>query len=154
MQPTTVAPISGGIVLDQNFAANRIESMRAMGAKNVDPPLARSAYLKNTKTGLVLPWSQGLAEQRDIMVNCDINGNTAPEAWMGSVNPVEYDAAEQAALMQQAMTAISGRNQHEIPMPSAEMNQPVVFPGNARPLEEYFADANMAVVNSLDAMLE
>lgn len=154
MQPTTVAPIPGGVVLDQNFAANRIESMRAMGAKNVDPPLVRSAYLKNTQTGLVLPWTQGLAEQRDIMVNCDVNGNTDPAAWVNSVNPVEYNQAEQDALMQQAMTAISGHNQHEIPMPSTAMNQPVVFPNGARPLDEYMAEANAAMVNGLDAMLE
>lgn len=154
MQPTTVAPISGGVVLDQNFAENRIESMRAMGATNVDPPLARSSFLKNTRTGLVLPWSQGLAEQRDIMVNCDVNGNTDPAAWASSVNPVDYDPDEQNALMQQAMTAISGRNQYEIPMPSAVMNQPVVFPNNAKSLEEHFAEANAAIVNSLDAMLE
>lgn len=154
MQPTTVAPISGGVVLDQNFAENRIASMRAMGATNVDPPLARSAFLKNTKTGLVLPWSQGLAEQRDIMVNCDVNGNTDPVAWMNSVNPVEYNQAEQDALMQRAMTAISGRNAYEVPMPSTEMNQPVVFPNGAKPLEEHFAEANAAIVNSLDALLE
>lgn len=154
MQPTTVAPISGNVVLDQNFAANRIESMRAMGAKNVDPPLARSAYLKNVKTGLVLPWSQGLAEQRDIMVNCDVNGNTDPAVWMSTVNHAEYTKEEQDALMQRAMTAISGHNQHEIPMSSAEMNQPVVFPNGARPLDEYMAEANAAMVNGLDAMLE
>lgn len=154
MQPTTVAPLSGGVVLDQNFAENRVEAMRAMGATNVEPPLVRSAYLKNTKTGLVLPWTPGLAEQRDIMVNCDVNGNTDPAAWMPNVNPVEYNPAEQDALMQKAMTAISGYNQHEVPLPSAEMNQPVVFPNGARPLDEYMAESNAAVVDRLDAMLE
>lgn len=154
MQPTTVSPIPAEQVLDQNFALNRVEAMRAMGAKNVDPPLARSAYLKNIKTGLVLPWSQGLAEQRDIMVNCDVNGNTDPTAWVSSVNPVGYTSAEQDALMQQAMTAIAGRRQYEIPMPTQEMNQPVVFPHGARPMDEYMAEANAAIVDNLDAMLE
>lgn len=154
MQPTTVAPVSGEVVLDQNFALNRVEAMRAMGAKNIDPPLARSAYLKNIKTGLVLPWTPGLAEQRDIMVNCDANGNTDAAAWANTVNPVPYDAHEQDVLMQQAMTAISDRRQHEVPMPSLEINPPVVFPYGARPLDEYMAETNAAIVNGLDAMLE
>lgn len=154
MQPTPVAPLSSGIVLDQDFAANRVEYMRAMGAINIDPPLARSSHLKNIKTGLVLPWSPGLAEQRDIMVNCDANGNTDTAAWAGTVNPVGYTESEQDALMQQAMTAITGYRKHEVPMPSQEMNAPVVFPHSAKPLDEYMAEANAAVVNSLDAMLE
>lgn len=154
MQPTTVAPASPGTVLDQNFAENRVAAMRQMGATNVDPPLARSAYLKNTRTGLVLPWTPGLAEQRDIMVNCDEYGNTDPATWGGTVNPVDYSESEQAELMQQAMTSIAGHRQHEIPMPEAEMNKPVEFPHGARPLEEFMAEANAVIVNELDAMLE
>lgn len=154
MQPTTVAPIDSGAVLDQNFAENRVAAMRAMGATNVDPPLARSAYLKNTKTGLVLPWSPGLAEQRDIMVNCDAHGNTDPAAWAVTVNPAEYTPGEHDALMQQAMTAITGHRQHEIPMPSQEMNAPVVFPQGAKPLDEYMAEANASIVSELEFMLE
>lgn len=154
MQPTTVAPVPGAVVLDQNFAMNRVESMRAMGATNVDPPLARSAYLKNIKTGLVLPWTPGLAEQRDIMVNCDVNGNTDPAAWVSGVNHEAYSPEEQAELMQQAMTAISGHSQYEIPMPSTEMNQPVVFPHDAKPLDEYMAEQNAAVVDKLATLLE
>lgn len=154
MRPTTVSPLPSGQVLDQNFALNRVDAMRAMGAKNVDPPLARSAFLKNINTGLILPWSPGLAEQRDIMVNCDASGNTDPSAWEAGVNPVEYSPTEQDALMQQAMTAIAGRREHEIPMPTREMNQPVVFPYGAKPLDEYMAETNAAVVDNLDAMLE
>lgn len=153
MQPTTVAPIASEVVLDQNFALNRVEAMRAMGAKNVDPPLARSAYLKNIHTGLILPWSPGLAEQRDIMVNCDANGNTDAAAWANTVNPVEYNAQEQDVLMQRAMTAIAGYQQHEIPMPSQEMNPPVVFPMDAKPLDEFMAEKNAQVINILDAAL-
>lgn len=154
MQPTTVSPLPTEQVLDQNFAMNRVEAMRAMGAKNVDPPLVRSAYLKNIQTGLVLPWSQGLAEQRDIMVNCDAYGNTEPAAWLNSVNPVEYSPAEQDALMQQAMISIADRRQHEIPMPTQEMNQSVVFPYGAVPMDEFMSDVNTAIVDNLDAMLE
>ena len=36
IQPTPVAPVAQTIPLDENFAANRVEAMRAMGAKNVD----------------------------------------------------------------------------------------------------------------------
>lgn len=154
MQPTTVSPLPSGQVLDQNFALNRVDAMRAMGAKNVDPPLARSPFLKNINTGLILPWSPGLAEQRDIMVNCDASGNTDPSAWECAVNHVEYSAAEQDALMQRAMTAIAGRREFEIPMPAQEMNPPVVFPHGAKPLDEYMAETNAVVVDNLDAMLE
>lgn len=154
MQPTTVSSVPPDAVLNQEFAENKIEAMRAMGARNVDPPLARSAYLKNAKTGLVLPWSLGLAEQRDIMVNCDEYGNTDPSAWMATVNPVAYDPAEQDALMQQAMTSISGYRKHEIPMPDSTMNKPVAFPHDAKPLDEFMPEANAAMVDSLGIMLE
>lgn len=154
MQPTTVAPLSSNVVLDQNFAENRVEALRAMGATNADPPLVRSAYLKNIKTGLILPWTAGLAEQRDIMINCDVNGNTDPAAWMSSVNTVAYNQAEQDALMQQAMSSISGHWEYEIPMPAAAMNAPVVFPEGARPMDEFMAEANTAMINNLDDMLK
>lgn len=154
MQPTTVSPVPAGVVLDQNFALHRVESMRAMGATNVDPPLARSAYLKNTKTGLVLPWTPGLAEQRDIMVNCDAYGNTDPSTWADSVSVVDFNSNEQDALMQQAMTTIAGYQRHEVIQPEVKMNEPVVFPHEARPLDEYMADVNAAIVDNLDALLE
>lgn len=154
MQPTPVAPVSSDAVLNQEFAAHRVEAMRSMGAKNMTPPLARSAFLKNIKTGLVLPWSEGLAEQRDIMVNCDADGNTEPEAWVDTVNPVAYDRKEQEALLQEAMSTVSGYRKHEILMPDSTMNAPVVFPHDSKPLDEFMAEKNAAIVAGLDAMLE
>lgn len=83
-------PVGGGAALnnaaifDMDDAA-RIAYMKSMGAKNVDPPLVHSSHVKNVKTGLVLPWNEMLAEQRDIMVNCDAYGNTDPSAWMPTV---------------------------------------------------------------------
>lgn len=154
MRPTTVAPVSGGAVLDQNFADNRVEAMRAMGAKNVDPPLARSPFLKNINTGLVLPWSDGLAEQRDIMVNCDAFGNTDPAYWASAVNPEAYSKGEHDELMRQALGAIHGYQQHEAISPGVEMNQPAVFPEGAKPMDEYFAEANAAALDNMENLLE
>lgn len=154
MQPTPVAPLASNVVLDQNFVENRVAAMRAMGATNADPPLVRSPFLKNVKTGVILPWSPGLAEQRDIMVNCDAFGNTDPSYWMTTVNPEAYSDEEQATLMQSAMSAIQGYRQHELPISQPEMNQPVVFPNDAKSMDEYFAETNAAMVNRLDALLE
>lgn len=154
MQPTTVAPIAAGAVLDQDFADNRIAAMRAMGATNVEPPLVRSPYLKNTKTGLILPWSAGLAEQRDIMVNCDAYGNTDPSYWTQTVDATPYNEAEQAALRQQVLREFGGYRQHEMIQPDVVMNAPVVFPEDAKPMDEYFSEANSAIINNLDALLE
>lgn len=84
-------PIAGGpvnnysAVLDMENENERIALMKSMGAKNVDPPLPRSSHLINKKTGLILPWNEMLAEQRDVMENCDANGNTDPAAWMPTV---------------------------------------------------------------------
>lgn len=80
-QPRTVYQENPEIVLDEDFADNRVAKMRELGAVNAAPPLAPSTHLKNKFTGVIFPWSAALAEQRDILVNCDENGNTDPEAW-------------------------------------------------------------------------
>lgn len=97
-------PVGGGAVpnngaifdMDDNA---RIAYMKSMGAKNVDPPLVRSSHVKNVKTGLVLPWNEMLAEQRDIMVNCDANGNTDPSAWLPTVEVGEISDDERMELL-------------------------------------------------------
>lgn len=97
-------PISGGsapsnsAIFDMN-ENERIAYMKSMGAKNVDPPLVRSSHVKNVKTGLVLPWNEMLAEQRDIMVNCDANGNTDPAAWLPTVEVGEISEDERMELL-------------------------------------------------------
>ena len=45
--------------------------------------LARSSHLKNTRTGMVFPWSEILAEQTDIMVNCGVQRGREGQALLG-----------------------------------------------------------------------
>lgn len=119
-QPTPVKAVEPEAILDAGFAAHPYERMTAMGAQNAAPPLPRSSHLKNVKTGLVFPWSPGMAEQRDLLVNCDASGNTDPAAWQATVNPVEYSEEERAEVMRQAYAQI-GKNaeafQHSAPVP-------------------------------------
>ena len=108
-------PIGGGTVpntgaifdLDDNA---RIAYMKSLGAKNVDPPLIRSSHVKNTKTGLVLPWNEMLAEQRDIMVNCDANGNTDPAAWLPTVEVGEISEDERMELLHARSLSVAQGN--------------------------------------------
>lgn len=154
MQPTPVKPAPASIVLDQNFAAHAVEYMRAMGATNTEPPLPRSQFLKNIKTGLVLPWSAGLAEQRDIMVNCDAHGNTDPSAWASTVISSENSEIEQEALHDAAMQAVRGYTPHVVPQ--AEMpppNAPVEMPHGAQHLDEFMAERNQELIGIMEAAL-
>lgn len=109
-------PVGGGAVpnngaifdMDDNA---RIAYMKSMGAKNVDPPLVRSSHVKNVKTGLVLPWNEMLAEQRDIMVNCDANGNTDPSAWLPTVEVGEISEDERMELLHaRSLNVAQGNN--------------------------------------------
>lgn len=93
-----------------------VEALQRTGAMNAQPPLVRSSHLKNKVTGLVLPWNPLIAEQRDIMENCDANGNTDPSAWEGTVDMREYTEADRDAdywaaresVVQQAMQMTDG----------------------------------------------
>lgn len=67
-----------------------LQTLADTKAINAGPVLCRSSHLKNKISGLVLPWNPLLAEQRDIMVNCDAYGNTDPAAWQGTVIDEEY----------------------------------------------------------------
>lgn len=109
----TPAPVKAAepeMLLDAGFAANQFERMAEMGARNAAPPLPRSSHLKNVKTGLIFPWSPGMAEQRDLLVNCDASGNTDPAAWQATVNPVEYSEDERAEVMRQAYASLRQRD--------------------------------------------
>lgn len=154
MQPTPVRPAAASIVLDQDFAANAVEHMRAMGAQNVEPPLPRSAFLKNIKTGLILPWSEGLAEQRDLMVNCDAYGNTDPSAWANTVISAENSREQQLDMHAAALRAVEGYTPYEVPQATQpEMNAPVVMPHGARHLDEYMAERNQELLGIMEAAL-
>lgn len=94
---------------------NDDEMMRALesaGAMNSVPPLQRSSHLKNIQTGVVMPWNPLLAEQRDIMVNCDRTGNTDPAAWASTVVDEELAASEQEKLYWEARQSIVTQAMH------------------------------------------
>lgn len=93
MDPTVEA------LFDSTSEDERIAHLRNMGATNVDPPLRRSSHLKAKRTGRVYPWSEILALQTTLMVNCDASGNTDPAAWEPTVVDADTVAEEQLALI-------------------------------------------------------
>lgn len=154
IQPTPVAPVAQNIPLDENFAANRVAAMRAMGATNVDPPLVRSAYLKNIKTGVVLPWTLGLAEMRDLMVNCDANGNTDPATWAHSVIQGDYSPEEQQALLDEAKKQfIQQATTHAVSVPQPTPND-TTLPFGAERMDQFFEKQSMAMLDKMALELE
>lgn len=158
-QPTPVAPESPQIVLDQNFAENRVEALSRLGAANAGPPLVRSTHLKNKFTGLVLPWSQGLAEQRDLMVNCDASGNTDPAAWESSVNPAEFSMHEREMAYLATMQAVQkSQKEYQQDMPASMkvgLNDPThnTMPFGARPLDAALNERSKQIVQELSALV-
>lgn len=132
--------MNGGSVFTQDDDAARIAYMKALGAVNVDPPLPRSSHLRNKKSGLVLPWNEMLAEQRDIMECCDVHGNTDPRAWMPTVDNTEIDeeARQMEILKAQSLVLAQGKKQssgYEQPHTPVEA-QPMDMPYGAIPLDD------------------
>lgn len=148
VQPQPVTQADPTIVLDQNFAINAVEEMRKLGAKNVAPPLAPSTHLKNIKTGLIFPWTAALAEQRDILVNCDENGNTDPAVWRQTML-TEQDLPDQTDLMQQAYANLC-KPEVRLPQcdgfmqaPPAQINATGQMPHGAQTLDKYLDSVNV-----------
>lgn len=142
-QYVTPQPIDGGApasVFSNDDDASRIAYMKSLGAVNVDPPLPRSSHLKNKKSGLVLPWNEMLAEQRDIMECCDASGNTDPRAWVPTVDnsEVDEDARQAEILRAQSLVLAQGKKQssgYEQPHTPVEA-QPMDMPYGAIPLDD------------------
>lgn len=134
-QPQPVTPADPVIVLDQNFAQHAMEEMRNLGAKNAEPPLAPSSHLKNVKTGVIFPWSAALAEQRDILVNCDENGNTDPAVWKKTLLQ-EQDLPDQSNLMEKAYASLH-KPQNFMQASPPQMNAPAQMPHGAQTLDKY-----------------
>lgn len=155
--PTPVKSVDPATVLDADFAANKNEYMAAMGAKNIAPPLARSSHLKNVKTGLIFPWSPGMAEQRDLLVNCDASGNTDPAAWKATVNPEEYSEEERDAAIRMAYAQIrqsseAGGFQQAPPLSTTTQQG---FPEGVQTLESLrLSGESEAAMSSLENALE
>lgn len=121
--------------------------------------LARSSHLRNKRTGMVFPWSEILAEQTDIMENCDATGNTDPAAWEPTVNPVEYSEDEKDQLYWAARSSairhvedmnasFQQRKDGADPIPKG-----VNIPTDVAPLDEYYTRLN-ASVDALGNMLK
>ena len=83
-------------VLEFNSEEERVKMLKNMGAKNCDPPLQHSPFVRNKKTGVVLPWNPLLADQTEILECCDENGNTDPKAWKSKVIHDDFLSAEDA----------------------------------------------------------
>lgn len=141
VNPQPVAQADPTIVLDQNFANNAMAEMKRLGAKNVDPPLAPSTHLKNINTGVIFPWTAALAEHRDVLVNCDAEGNTDPAAWQRTVRK-EQDMPDQAELMQQAYASLQ-KPQGFMQSAPKQVNEPAPMPYGAQTLDK-FLDNNMS----------
>lgn len=83
-------------VLEISSEEERVTMLKNMGAKNCDPPLPHSQYVRNKKTGVVLPWNPLLADQTEILECCDENGNTDPKAWKSQVVHDDFLSADEA----------------------------------------------------------
>lgn len=79
--------------------ANRVSYMKSLGARNLNPPLPRSPFLRNKVTGRIMPWNELLSEQTELMECCDAEGNTDPAAWSGLVPKETMTEAEMEAIV-------------------------------------------------------
>ena len=158
--PTPVAGVDLAGILNEQDLASRQAAMRRAGAQNTSPPLPRSSHLRNKKTGLVLPWNDILAEQRDIMECCDSEGNTDPTAWMGTVNPAGYTDEERDELMVQARSVVLQQAQsvtdvYQQDTPVASMQpQASAMPFGAQTLDAYYAGMEQDVAVLMSQLLE
>lgn len=150
VQPQPVTQADPTIVLDQSFADNATAEMRKLGAVNAAPPLAPSTHLKNIKTGIIFPWSAALAEQRDILVNCDASGNTDPAVWKQSMLS-EQNLPDQSELMQQAYANLSKPQQPQgfMQAPPPQLNAPAEMPHGAQTLDKYLDDITQESAQTL-----
>ena len=89
------------------YSEVRAGFLEHLGVKNSTPPLAHSPCLKNKKTGIILPWTPMLAEQRDILECCDEQGKTDPAAWQDKVQ--EDSSEDERELMAAALNEATYR---------------------------------------------
>lgn len=116
-------PIGGfdpSIIMDAGSEEARADIMRQMGVMNADPPLPHSPCLKNIRTGVVLPWNELLAQQKDLVVCCDEDGNTDPAAWEPKVITETVSNEALALMAQQTMFVSEADNPYEHYMPKAK----------------------------------
>lgn len=129
MYTNTGKPLAGydpRTIMDTPNEEARIALMRQLGVANVDPPLPHSPCLKNIKTGVVLPWNELLAAQRDLVVCCDENGNTDEAAWGpkviqgGPTNEELLLAAQQRLTIRKEAETVTAQYQQKAPTSKLE----------------------------------
>ncbi len=151
-QPKPVQHETGAALFDIDNEDARIAYLKSLGAKNTEPPLPRSTHLKIISSGRVLPYEDILAEQRDLVQNCDQFGNTDPSAWSSQVDNTEIDPNAQRIAMARAQEMVLGQaakitNTHRVA-------EAVDDPG--KPLPEGLPSNVIAVadIQKLHALLE
>jgi len=87
-------PPTGRDVFQYARGAERVEYLRSLGARNVEPPLPKTNYLRQVVRdrdgnfrgyGKIVAWTPGLAAQTDIAVNCDDDGNPITREEAGQI---------------------------------------------------------------------
>lgn len=117
----TNRPVNGydaRALLDAQTAEERTAIARQMGVANIDPPLPHSPCLKNIKTGVVLPWNELLAAQRDLVVCCDTDGNTDEAVWGPKV--IQDAPSNEILAMMAQQQIFKKENPYELPMTQAK----------------------------------
>ena len=130
----------------------RVAAAMQMGIRNAGPPLPHSSHLKVKLTGVVLPWNELLAEQKDLVMCCDAQGNTDPSAWRATISPDAPLTEEQLALVTAAHEAVVAQGNaiaNEYRHEHAVDTTPHTFPEIAQPLDEYYLSAE--TVQSINA---
>lgn len=152
-RPTTVNGIDMENLMDSAFDNPQVETLQKLGVVSAFEPLPHSAFLRNKKTGVVLPYSERLAQMRDIMENCDRFGNTDPAMWMPTVVKDEgMDPDLHAELLH---SAIANINQAKNQTPEMKINDPAErqMPYNAKPFDHFMNKQSAAVLDQLTMTL-
>lgn len=151
----TIPQPAGSHLLSLPPEQREAEAIR-MGIKNAGPPLPRSSHLKIKATGVVLPWDDILAEQKDLVVCCDAEGNTSPADWSLTASFVAPMTPEQEAAYAASQQIVAQQGQamsSEYIAENAVTVKPHEYPAGVQPLDEYLLSAQTAAsIQSVQAL--
>lgn len=148
--PQPIQQETGAAVFDLEGEEARIAYMKALGARNMDPPLVRSTHLKIIASGRVLPYDEMLAEQRDLVQNCDQFGNTDPAVWGPQVDHTVIDPDSQRLAMALAQEAILSQSAQL----TSHGRQPQLDPAKPLPVDYPPGVIAVADIQNLHTLLE
>lgn len=148
--PQPVQQETGAQIFDIDGEEARVAYMKALGARNMDPPLVRSTHLKIKASGRVLPYDEMLAEQGDLVQNCDQFGNTDPAVWGPQVVHVEVDPDAQRLAMAKAQEAILS----QAAQMTSHGRQPQLDPAKPLPVDYPPGVIAVADIQNLHTLLE